>query len=72
MAKFLVAGIGRSLLCSRHVRCPAIKGRELTWRQIEIEGKERRFLIDRPAIHANDSSVLSVIHGLGSDPSTQE
>lgn len=48
---------------------PQSKAEQLTWRQIEIEGKQRRFLIDRPAIDANDSSVLLVIHGLGSNPS---
>ena len=70
MAKFLVARIWAIfVVLATCAIAPQSKAEQLTWRQIEIEGKERRFLIDRPAIDANDSSVLLVIHGLGSNPS---
>ncbi len=50
---------------------PPLHAEQLIWKQIQIEGKQRRFLIDRPPSFddANSRSVLLVIHGFGSDPS---
>jgi polyhydroxybutyrate depolymerase len=51
---------------------PPLQAEQLIWKQIQIEGKQRRFLIDRPASFddAYGRSVLLVIHGFGSNPST--
>ena len=51
------------------IAAPPSYAAQLTWEKVQVEGNERRFLVDRPASFANtDHSVLVILHGFSSNP----
>jgi polyhydroxybutyrate depolymerase len=51
------------------ITAPPSYAAKLTWENVQVEGNERHFLVDRPASFADtDYSVLVILHGFGSDP----